>query len=401
MKSAVSGCLLGIVFALVFPAAAQEGGLLVNITPRNADRVVELAMLTQEAPGALAWTPDGTLAVAGVTGVWLYDTTHLETEPRLLAGDLDAVTALVVSPTGLLAAATGTAVHVWTLDDGEPRALDFAAGIVHLAFNPAGQLAAVTTDGSLYLADPASGETQGLSDRFPGAPTGLVFSPDGVWLAVCGAENLYVWDAASATLRRQDQGAGCVFSPDSTLVVTVGAAGTVELRDPASGAVVTEIDAGPGIAALAFSGSLLAAGYADGTVRLWDIETGSLRRALSGHTGTIRQLAFSPDGSLLASRDGDTTIRLWGLVAFASSAPTDLVVGATATVHVTDNDVLNVRGGAGVNFAVLEELPDSTPVTILGGPVYADDFTWWRVRTPNGVEGWAVDYADGVQTLVP
>jgi WD40 repeat protein len=403
MKLTVSVCLLVIVLALVFPAAAQEGGLLLTITPRNADRVVELAMLTQDALGVLTWTPDGTLAVTGIPGVWLYDTTHLEAEPSLLAGEPDTVAALAVSPTGILAAATDTTVHVWTLDDpeGEPRTLDIAPNIVYLAFNPAGQLAAVTADGSVYLADPVSGEAQHLPDRYPGAPTDLVFSPDGAWLAVCGAEDLYVWEAASGRLHRQDQGAGCAFSPDGALLVTVGAAGAVELRDPASGAVVTAIDAGSGVSALAFSGSLLAAGSADGTVSLWDIETGTQRRTLAGHTGTILQLAFSPDGSQLASRDGDNTIRLWGLVAFASSAPTDLVIGATATVHVTGNDVLNVRGGAGVNFAVLDELPDSTPVTILGGPVYADGFTWWRLRTPDGIEGWAVDYADGVQTLVP
>jgi hypothetical protein len=40
-------------------------------------------------------------------------------------------------------------------------------------------------------------------------------------------------------------------------------------------------------------------------------------------------------------------------------------------------------------------------VTLLDGPVDSNNYTWWRVRTPSGQEGWVVDFADNEETLLP
>ncbi len=65
--------------------------------------------------------------------------------------------------------------------------------------------------------------------------------------------------------------------------------------------------------ALAFNpaGRLLAAGGADGVIRLWDVDARRLARALVGHEGEVRSLAWSPDGKILASGDGTGIVRLW------------------------------------------------------------------------------------------
>jgi hypothetical protein len=53
--------------------------------------------------------------------------------------------------------------------------------------------------------------------------------------------------------------------------------------------------------ALATDGCLLAVGEKGGTVRLWDIATGTERFALQRHTADCDALAFAPDGKTLAT----------------------------------------------------------------------------------------------------
>jgi WD40 repeat protein len=69
------------------------------------------------------------------------------------------------------------------------------------------------------------------------------------------------------------------------------------------------------VRSVAFSpdGRLLASGSRDETIKLWEVASGRLVRTLSGHTSWVESVAFSPDGRLLASGSVDTTIKLWGI----------------------------------------------------------------------------------------
>lgn len=83
------------------------------------------------------------------------------------------------------------------------------------------------------------------------------------------------------------------------------------------------------------------------------------------------------------------------------AAPGALYVGGQARVQTTAGDRLNVRTGPGRSFSVLAQAGNGDLVTIVGGPTPADGYVWWQIRLASGTVGWAVESADGVQTLAP
>lgn len=91
--------------------------------------------------------------------------------------------------------------------------------------------------------------------------------------------------------------------------------------------------------ALSPTSNQLAAGYSDGSVRLWDINGRSCLVTLSGHSGAVTALRYSSNGALLASGSADTSVIVWdvvgesGLCRFKGhkDAITDLVSSRAAT----------------------------------------------------------------------
>jgi WD40 repeat protein len=70
------------------------------------------------------------------------------------------------------------------------------------------------------------------------------------------------------------------------------------------------------VRSVAFSpdGRLLASGSNDNMIKLWEVASGRELHTLRGHNDYVTSVAFSPDGRFLASSSWDKTVKLWEVV---------------------------------------------------------------------------------------
>eukprot|EP00468_Gymnochlora_sp_CCMP2014_P001532 CAMPEP_0167740998 /NCGR_PEP_ID=MMETSP0110_2-20121227/610_1 /TAXON_ID=629695 /ORGANISM="Gymnochlora sp., Strain CCMP2014" /LENGTH=978 /DNA_ID=CAMNT_0007624997 /DNA_START=28 /DNA_END=2964 /DNA_ORIENTATION=- len=59
------------------------------------------------------------------------------------------------------------------------------------------------------------------------------------------------------------------------------------------------------------SHTVVAAGYSDGSLKLWDIDAKTAKVTFSGHRSQITSISFNANGSLMASGSNDTEIVIW------------------------------------------------------------------------------------------
>jgi WD domain, G-beta repeat/APAF-1 helical domain len=99
--------------------------------------------------------------------------------------------------------------------------------------------------------------------------------------------------------------------------------------------------------AVAPDGSWLASGSGDGTVRIWDVATGSERATLKGHTRSVEAVAVAPNGSWLASGGWDGTVRIWD-VATGQVRTLIRVDGSISAAAWVGSNTLAIGGSGGL-----------------------------------------------------
>ena len=142
-----------------------------------------------------------------------------------------------------------------------------------------------------------------------------------IWFAISALSlNIFVQNSPQSHLpegvkARLDKGRinEIQYSPDSTRLAVASSIG-IWSYDAQTGEELDLLTGHTGgIRSVVFSpnGRMLASGSSDETVQLWDAGVGRHIRTLTGHAGGIRSIMFSPNGNTLASGSADQTIRLW------------------------------------------------------------------------------------------
>ncbi|WP_018657182.1 TIR domain-containing protein [Actinomadura flavalba] len=189
-----------------------------------------------------------------------------------------------------------------------------------VAFDSAGSLLVTgSADGTLRVWELATGDCLHT----------LTVHPEGVWPVVVGGGA----SGPGRTGRRPPPSAGGApgagrpprdassggpaggAEPGGDALIAAGAAdGVVRVWKAATGEPVQQF---PGHTAPVYTAAfdpalaVLVTGDAGGALRVWDVASGELLWSLSGHRGAVFRVVFQPGGSLVAAGDQAGVIRLW------------------------------------------------------------------------------------------
>lgn len=271
----------------------------------------------------IAFSPNQPLlATAGDDGTIRLWSLKTQSQQRVLswgetaqsAGKLPAITGLAFSSDGkrLAAIAQNTnQVRVWSVESGARQAVlkSFNQPVTQLAFSPKAEWLAASDDRSVRLWT-SSGQ---VKTEFEVAEpiTSLTFSPDGQWLLIASGNTAQLMETSGHTrklLTHPKPIQDARFSPD---------------------------------------GQFIATGCNDGSVRLWQAQTGHLRHTfaqprlpLAPQTASIQRVQFSPDSQTLVALAVRRSVQMWNLQAGAQFRPIELTDGTQA---VSDQDLAQIR----------------------------------------------------------
>lgn len=314
---------------------------------------------------SIAFSPDGnTIATGGWDNnidrdlwpgtVQLWDAATGEYKETLTEQHTDSVFTVAYSPNGtsFVSASKDDKILLWDTATYQLKA-ELTGYSNAIAFSPdSSTLAIAGRDKKIRLCDAVSGQHKLTLTENTNEVYSLVFNPDGKTFAGIGGDStIRLWDAGTGehlqTITGHTRSVSSVsFNADGSMIATgSGHDGMgdkiIRIWNVRSGCLQSTFKVPLGrwikddfktfadVVSYSSDGKTLASASEDGTIRLWDVESGKPRATtFEGHRGVqtsepLREysidgfvLAYSPDGKTIAtsSRDDlakDTTIQLW------------------------------------------------------------------------------------------
>lgn len=272
----------------------------------------------------LGYSPDGKYLLTSTSGgaVALWNVAAPDQAPQTLTTGTDVVPKFIFSTDGKRLAISGGEhqIDLWDMTrlTRIGQVSEQIAEIRSMAFNNSGdRLATGGLDGTVILwSVPDFTRVATMNAHQPRSVEVLGFdAKDETLLSESRDGKVIRWNAADGSLLKVERPSDNqtnveAFSPDGTRLAAGNADNTVTLSD-LQGEVALE--GHPTLVnLLTFSpdNNWLASGSLDGTIVLWNVQN-RLHFPMSGHQDVVTTVAFSPDNQLVATGSFDHTVILW------------------------------------------------------------------------------------------
>ncbi|KAG0055689.1 hypothetical protein BGZ83_007696 [Gryganskiella cystojenkinii] len=315
------------------------------------------------------------------------------TDSFLVSGGISGTVTLVsFSPNGSLIASASDdrSVRIWSVKEGNCLlVLKHAVEVQSVAWS---------LDGRHILSCTNHGETVRISNAITGEAEGVLaqglkhfscvaFSLDGQFFLLGNDKSLYLLSALNGELIRTmsdhtDTITHTAFSRDCKRMASVGTDRTLRLYDVQTGSVICVWSSGMEvILGLVFLGDRQIATFSDeGTVRLWESDTGksdemaylSGQLVSQGHTKAVHQVMYAPDGQSVLTASDDNTVRQW------STRDGKSIASHNLPDHLNRKDASVAISSDGQKLAVVQQDKRCRKMNFAGHEHHVRSLAWSR-----------------------
>ncbi|GAB4573414.1 MAG: hypothetical protein Kow0077_15750 [Anaerolineae bacterium] len=331
--------------------------------------------------------PDEAACPAGELILWDIATAQIL---RHWEAHSDAINAVAFDPTltdahkalAASGALDGTLI-VWDIETGQQlhQLTGHTDAISDMLFIPEQHVLISTSfDGTAILWDAISGDLlrrlEGHSDRV----NTVDLSPDGsIAITASRDSTVIAWDVnpASATygaIIRSFEGHGsdvhsACFAQEGAAILTNSEDLSFRLWDFETGMEMRQRFIGADSGRMVISPDGHTVLFAVGEpLYLWDLDSWGQDRPLAGHTGTLLDVAFSPDGTLAVTASRDRTLRVWNITNQEALHRYNQGMPVTAVDVSPDNKLIAIAEGQSTGNLWLYDPETHEPVRMIPGP---------------------------------